>query len=110
MAATNEQVQQFVDDRIRPWCESARAILLLADDHRAAMDDVYANLSDSPDWTDEHDGHPPHLATPADVLAINTAMAALQKFRDGTATVQDVADFAAQWPIVLKLCVRAPLG
>jgi len=110
MAATNEQVQQFVNDRVRAWCEKARALLLLADDHRAAMDDVYVNLSGSPDWIDAHDGHPPHLRLPPTCWRSNTAMERYRSSATARPWRRTWADFAAQWPIVLKLCVHAPLG
>ncbi|GAA4442988.1 hypothetical protein [Bremerella cremea] len=107
MAATNEQVQQYVDQRVRPACEAIRALFTQSEDNIASIDDIYANLTDAPDWTDGRDDHPPHLATPTDVLAWNAFINGLVKFQNGTfADVTEANSFAAQLPVILKLCVR----
>jgi hypothetical protein len=76
MAASNEQVQAFVSNEIRPWCEAARLLVTQAADLRARIDDVYQNLTaDQPTtWEDERSDNPPHLLSPNDVLAINAFM------------------------------------
>lgn len=99
MAATNEQVQAYVNERVRPWSEQLRAVYLQAKDHKAAIDDVYANLTDNPTWDDAHDGNPPHLLLPSDVLAWN---AFVTEFID---LVEGDANYAK----VLQACVRPPL-
>jgi hypothetical protein len=96
MAATNEQVQQFSDQQIRPMAEKLRALKVQMEDLLASIDDVYANLTDNPDWVDGRTDSPPHLLTPSDILGIH-------------AFVSDVrAEMAGhgQLPIVLKACVR----
>lgn len=98
MEATNEQVQTFVNERLRPFAERARALYLLSVDHRAAIDDVYENLTTSPTWTDDRTDGPPHLLVPNDVLAMNSFMAAFNTFVEGN----------AEWAIILKACVHAP--
>ena len=98
--ATDQQVQQFVNERLRPRAEQIRALLAAMKDDRAAFDDVYAALTvQNPAWSDDRTDGPPHLLTPSDVLAMNT-------FFYNTITAWE-AD--AQLPIVQKACVR-PLG
>ena len=98
-AATDLQVQTYVDQRIRPFCEAARALKAEIDDIKATIDDVYAALTEpNPTWTDNRTDGPPHLLSPSDVLAINTFVTDLQ-----TAIAND-----AQYSIVLKACVRTP--
>lgn len=109
-AATNEQVQQFVNTRLRPSCNQMRALMILLSDHKAAFDDVYANVSDAgTTWTDTRVDFPPHLLEPSDVLAWNTFVTAMIHLRDGT--FPDVATAnaaAAQWAIIIKACNEAP--
>lgn len=97
MPATNQQVQNFVDSRVRPRAEQIRALLLAMEDDRAAFDDVYANLSSNPTWTDNRQDGPPHLMEPNDVLAWNTFLADTVTAMRGN----------AQLPVVLKGCVRS---
>lgn len=99
-AASNAQVQAFTEQRVRPRAEQIRALLLAMEDDRAAFDDVYANLTDDPDWADTHNGNPPHLLTPSDVLAWNTFLFDVIAAMRGD----------AQLPVVLKACVRSVLG
>jgi hypothetical protein len=97
--ATDQQVQTFVNERIRTVAESARALKITLDDHIAAIGDVYAALTQaSPTWADSRGGGVPHLLTPADVLAINTFMN----------NVRDAIQNNAQYPVVLKACVQPP--
>jgi hypothetical protein len=100
MAATDQQVQQFSDQRIRPHCELIRNIAVLFDDDIASIDDIYNALNvGSPTWTDGRTDGPPHLLSPSDVLAINTFLH----------DIRDAIKNHAQYPIVLKACVR-PVG
>lgn len=99
MAATNAQVQAYVDQRLRPMVELARKLKLMLDDNIAVIDDVYANLTDNPTWTDNRPDNPPHLLTPNDVLALNTFMN----------NVRDEIRDNAQLPIVLKACTHSPV-
>lgn len=105
MAATNAQVQAFVDSRVRQRCEQIRALYTSLKDDLAVIGDVYANLTNSPDWTDNRTDGPPHLAVPNDVLAFNTAASALIAVVEGGAT-SAMDDFAPQYPVILNLCVR----
>lgn len=100
-AATDAQVQTYVNERIRPAAEAARALKIALDDNIAAIDDVYAALTaGSPTWEDDRPDAPPHLLTPSDVLAINTFMN----------NIRDAIRDNAQYPVVLKSCVRPPLS
>ena len=97
MPATDQQVQTFVNERIRPRCEAIRSLLIAMEDDIAAIDDVYAALTQqNVTWEDDRTDGPPHLLTPSDVLAINTILNDLK-----TALRTN-----AQLPIVLKACVR----
>lgn len=97
MAATNQQVQNFVDTRVRVHSELARQLALSLADDRATIDDVYnAVNAGSPTWTDTRTDGPPHLLTPADVLAFN-------------AFAEDVKNFIVghgSYAVILKSCVR----
>lgn len=113
MAATNEQVQVWSDARIRPRAEQARALLLGLEDDNASIGEVYANLTDSPDWTDNRGTGPPALLTPGDLLAINTFSSQLAAILRGSLAGQSDATkaaavdaVAAQLPIIIKACVR----
>lgn len=98
MAATNEQVQQYVNERIRPIAENLRDALIRCQDELITIEDIYQNLSNNPTWTDERPDAPPHLLTPSDVLGIH-------------AFVFDFVAFATghgQLPVVKLACVREP--
>jgi len=98
--ATNQQVQEFVDRRIRPRAEQCRALLNALLDDKAEIDDVYAACNQSsPTWTDSRTDGPPHLLMPADVLSYNAFI---------TALIPNIRD-AADYPAVVKACVR-PVG
>lgn len=100
-AATDQQVQQFVNERIRVRAEQVRALAIALADDISAIDDVYAALNvGSPTWNDVRDDGPPHLLLPSDVLSFNTFMNDIRTAITGN----------AQYPIVLKACVRAVGG
>lgn len=102
MEATDQQVQTFVNERMRPWCEQARALYLLSKDHTAAIGDVYANLTTSPTWTDQRTDGPPSLLGPNDVLSWNSFMVELNKLFEGQQAT------TTEYSIILKACVHAP--
>lgn len=108
-AATNAQVQAFVNNRVRSRCEQIRALYLACKDDKAVFDDVYANLTNSPTWTDVRPDSPPHLLTPADLLAWNTFVTGLIALVEGGNT-SDMAAAGPQYAKVLQGCVRAPAG
>lgn len=115
MAATNEQVTHWANERTRIRCEAIRALLLSMEDDNATIGEVYANLNNSPNWTDARVDVPNQLG-PNDILAINTFcvnLANLIRNGDTAGSMDDAARAAAvkamadQLPIVLKGCVRA---
>lgn len=64
-AATDVQVQNYSDSRVRPRAEEIRALYLACKDDKAAIDDVYTALTEqSPTWSDNRTDGPPHLLTP----------------------------------------------
>lgn len=114
MAATNQQVQQWSNERTRVRCEQLRALKESLEDDNASIGEVFANLVDSPDWTDQRTDGPPSLLGPNDLLAINTlsvnlANILIDNFANDAERAAAVSAVAAQWPIVSKACVRALL-
>lgn len=99
--ATDLQVQNYVDQRIRPISEQIRNLVANMNDIKATIDDVYAALqpANNPTWTDTRDDGPPHLMSADDVLAINTIITDLLDPTTGIAA-------NAQYPIVEKACVN----
>lgn len=115
MAATNAQVQNWSDQRTRVRAEQARALRIALADDNAGIGEVYANLTDNPDWTDGRTDGPPSLLGPNDLLAFNTFSDSLAKILNGFAFADAAAKAAAvdaiqgQLAIVTKCCVR-PAG
>jgi hypothetical protein len=98
--ATDQQVQQFVNERLRVRAEQVRDLINAIIDDKAAIDDVYAACSQAtPTWTDNRTDGPPVLLTPSDVLAYNSYITNLLPH------LNEAADYAA----VIKACVR-PVG
>lgn len=83
MAVANDtQVQKYVNDRIRPHCEMIRALIVLLQDDKAAIDEVYAAVVDvdKATWKDDRADGPPKLLGPADVKAYNQFISDLVAF------------------------------
>jgi hypothetical protein len=97
--ATDAQVQQYANERVRVRAEQLRAVLIGLMDDRAAIDDVYARLVEGAPWSDARTDGPPKLLDGNDVLAFNAFAAALLTYLE--------AD--ANWPTVRAACVRPPL-
>jgi hypothetical protein len=95
--ATDEQVQQFANERVRPFSERFRAVLLEAEDHKAAIDDIYAALTQpNPTWTDERTDAPPTLLTKDTVLAWNAFVSDFITFARGNGNLAAVLDACVQ--------------
>lgn len=114
MPATDQQVQQYVNERIRPRAEQLRALLNAITDDKAAMDDVYAACNQvTPTWADTRTDGPPHLLVPADVLQYDAILFHLKRLILGAASDQERIDsantLANAWSLVGKACVR-PVG
>lgn len=112
-AATNAQMQAYSDQRIRPMAEGIRNVFLLAQDHQAVIDDVYARAVSNDRWNDARTDGPPHLlmsgnsASPDDILNFNTALVRILQFKNGTfANVNEANEFAALWAVLQDACVR----
>lgn len=97
--ATDQQVQTFVDRRVRVRAEQVRALVLALNDDISVIDDVYNALNTNPTWTDDRDDGPPHLLAPSDVLAYNSFIHDILTSITGN----------GQYPVILKACVR-PVG
>jgi hypothetical protein len=99
MPATDQQVQQWADQRVRPRAEQIRALYNALVSDIATVEDVYqACIAQSPTWADGRQDGPPHLLAPADVLSMNTLAHA----------IKDAIDNSGQWATVQKSCVTAP--
>ncbi len=98
--ASDAQVQQFVNERVRVRAEQVRALLVALEDDKAAIDDVYEHVSGANSvpstWTDARGDAPPYFLTKDDVLAFNSFI---------TALIPNIRD-AADYPAVLQACVR----
>lgn len=90
MEATNAQMQTFANERIRPFAEQFQLVLIRADQHKAAIDDVYDRADGGALWSDARTDGPPHLlkagtgASPDDVLNFNSFITALLDVINGT--------------------------
>lgn len=111
-AATDAQMQQFANERVRVRAEQARELVAALRDDRTAIDDIYARAVSNSRWTDARTDGPPTLmqsgnsANPDHMLVYNTVAEKLLKCVDGTATLQDIADLSANWPTFMDACVR----
>jgi hypothetical protein len=107
MAATDQQVQQYANERVRVRAEQFRALVNSCRDDKAAIDDVYAACTQqNPTWDDERTDGPPNLLTPQDILAFNAFISLFLECIDGTAETADVQQLAANWPVFQAACVR----
>lgn len=106
MAATNLQVQAYVDQRVRPRSNNVVDLINELTQDQAVIGDVYANLTNSPTWTDNRTDGPAHLAVPNDVLAWNTFVVRTLQFWNGTLDPANIADAPAQLAIIKKLSTR----
>lgn len=109
MAASDEQMQQYCDQRIRVRAEELRASVNSLRDDKASIDEAYARASGGAAWADSRTDGPPKLLSGADVLNYNTVITALLACIDGTATLQDVTDLHGNWAAFQSTCVR-PVG
>lgn len=106
--ATNQQVQTFSDQQVRPLAETIRGLQADIVAALGQIGDVYAALTEqSPTWTDQRTDGPPHLLQPADILAWNTFCTLFVAFCAGTLTSENMNAAGAQWPVILNACVRS---
>lgn len=106
--ATDKQVQEFSDQRLRVRAEQFRALVNGCRDDKAAINDVYAAcILPVPTWTDNRSDGPPRLCTVQDVLTYNAFITLFLKCVDGTATLADIGQLNANWAPFQSACVRA---
>lgn len=98
MAATEQQVQRFCDERLRPRAEQVRSLLLAIESDLDSIDDVYEAMEapEGKGWKDSRTDGPPCLMTPDMILGVNAFLHDLQI----------AIRKHEQWPVVAKLCVR----
>lgn len=107
--ATDQQMQAYMNDRIRVRAEQARALIASLRDDLMAITDVYDRADGGAPWSDNRTDGPPKLPSSPDVLAYNAWAVLLLKAIDGTATEGDIGQLAANWITVQTMCVR-PIG
>lgn len=110
MPATDQQMQTYCDERIRPRAEQCRALVNALRDDKLAIDAAYDRAANGAAWSDARTDGPPKLLASADVLTYNTVITLLLKCVDGTATSQDVSDLHSNWAAFQSACVRAISG
>lgn len=105
--ATNQQVQEFADSRVRTRAEAIRSLVAALRDDKASIDDVYAAcVQQSPTWVDTRPDGPPRLLTAQDILNYNAAISLLLSVIDGTAVTADVVSLHSNINTLLGACVR----
>jgi hypothetical protein len=113
-AATDQQMQQYADEFIRPIAEQIRAMKIVCANAKALIDDIYERGSSNDRWDDERTDGPPHLlqsgdsANPDDALNFNVALTRIDQLFEGSfANVGEANQFAALWAVLERACVRA---
>ena len=110
-AASNSQVQAFVDGRTRPSCGNLLSWVLGALEDHENFDDIYANLTSGTPWTDSPASGVPHVALASDIINAEAAKFALATIcsgnigTDSATALSLVQTIQGQWPIVQKLPV-----
>lgn len=112
--ATNAQMQRFANERVRPFAEHFRNLLIEARDHRGSIDDIYARAVGNNRWDDARDDGPPHLlksgnsANPDDMLNFNTFLASLIDIIDGVGSDStNASNLRGTWQVLVDACVRS---
>lgn len=115
--ATDIQMQNFADQRVRRRAEQFRDLRIACDDDRSSIDDIYARGAGVNRWEDSRDDGPPHLlqsgdsANPDDMLNFNTFIHLFEKFMSGTFESLGEANSAVNnWAVLRDACVRSPSG
>ena len=106
MSATDQQMQQFCNERIRPRAEQLRALINAFRDDKAAIDAVYDRAANGAAWSDARPDGPPRLLARQDVLVFNAFASLFLQCIDGTATAQNVSDLHANLSVFEASCVR----
>jgi len=99
--ATDQQVQTYVNERLRVRAEQIRSLVIAMQDDKASIDDIYAATTQpNPTWTDNRTDGPPHLLVPTDVPSFNAIITDIL-----TAITEH-----SEYPNLLKACVRPVNG
>lgn len=105
--ATDQQVQTYVNERLRIRAEQFRELVESCRDDKIAIEDVFeACNQQNPTWADNRNDGPPKLLTPQDVLAYNTILFMFLALVDGTLTNENKGHFAGNWAGFQEACVR----
>src|SRR5262245_36521925 len=109
--ATDRQMQDFFDLRIRVRAEAFRDVQLGVNDDLANIGDIYARAISSTQFADGRLDGPPHLAAagdaanPNDVTEYNAFATLFQKFLAGTFTSLAEANSApAKYGTFQRMC------
>lgn len=115
MAATDQQVQQYANERLRPRAEATRKLFNQLRDDKASIADVYDRANSGP-WADDRTDGPPRLLTQQDILVYNAVISNLIALIDGEeeGTQQQieqqrsalVAGIRDNWNVFQSACVR----
>lgn len=103
--ATDLQMQNYCDQRIRPAAEAVQSLLTRLKLDKAQIDDLYARASGVDAWADARTDGPPHLlqsgngANPDDLLNYNAFATELITFIETTK--------AAEWAVLQRSIVRS---
>lgn len=104
--ANDRQMQQYANERVRVRAEQCRALWAALTDDKAAIDDIYARAVGETPWADDRTDGPPTLLDQNDMLVYNAVISHLIKCVEGTATLLEIADLAANWSTFQSACVR----
>lgn len=114
--ATDQQMQQYANERFRVRAEQARALVSSLRDDKAAIDDIYARAAGSNPWADDRQDGPPRLLTQQDMLVFNAVLSLILEIIDGVGGVEDgtpgeqkIFQLNANWNTFISACVR-PIG
>lgn len=83
MSATDQQMQQFANERIRVRAEQFRSLINSCRDDKAAMDAVYDRAANGAAWTDGRNDGPPKLLVSQDILVFNAFISEFLSVIDG---------------------------
>lgn len=100
MAATDQQMQQYANERIRVRAEQFRALINACRDDKAAIDAVYDRAANGAAWSDNRTDGPPKLLVSQDVLVFNAFISDFLSQVDSGAMHNNLAVFQAA-------CVRS---
>lgn len=113
--ATDLQMQQYCNERIRVRAEQARSLVNALRDDKLNIEDVYARAVGAGDWDDSRNDGPPRLLDETAITTYNAVISNLLAVIDGTIVAEgdDLAavqaklnQISANWPVFQAACVR----